>query len=149
MNRKADIKTAFAVKVFKRKEGLGAIVYRWQASDQGEDHLTPVASLTPIAYQAALSLLREAVRESADEGDKATVSLTPGQYLQVDSTWGPRLATAALVCTGLRDIERMAVACGHLRHMNGGIAAWWLGRLLWRDNGRALRALRILVEAVQ
>lgn len=143
----------FALRLVRRKAGRAAIVYRRQANADGLDRLQRVAALSPLAYQAALPLLREAVRASADREPNANQEtngspLTPGPFKPLDSHWGPRVACLALVCAGLRDVERMALAAGHLRRLDSALAAWWLGRLLQRDNVRALRALRILVEAV-
>ena len=42
----------------------------------------------------------------------------------------------------------MANAADNLKHADGTEAAWWLGLLTRQDNLRALRALRILTEAV-
>jgi hypothetical protein len=54
-----------------------------------------------------------------------------------------------MVTSGLRDPERLMRAASQLRAANPDEAAWWLG-LLSRDTGnRALRALRILTEAVE
>lgn len=141
----------FALRLVRRKAGRAAIVYRRQANAQGLDRLQRVAALSPLAYQAALPLLREAARASTDRGASADggAALSLDRYKPLDSTWGPRVACLALVCAGLRDVERMALAAGHLRRLDGALAAWWLGRLLQNDHGRALRALRILVEAVQ
>lgn len=147
-NHEEAIRAApFALRLVRRKAGRAAIVYRRQANAEGLDRLQRVAALNPLAYQAALPLLREAVRASALEPDGP--SLAPGPYKPLNSNWGPRVACLALVCAGLRDAERMALAAGHLRRLDSALAAWWLGRLMQDDSVRALRALRILVEAVQ
>jgi len=75
--------------------------------------------------------------------------LAPGPFKPLDAQWGVRIACYALVTAGLRDGERMLLAAEHIRHANPDQLAWWLGLLLQRDNVRALRALRILTEAVQ
>ena len=53
------------------------------------------------------------------------------------------------MAAGLRNAERLVRAAGHLSHADGAEAAWWFG-LMARPNGKhALRAPRILVEAVK
>jgi hypothetical protein len=76
------------------------------------------------------------------------VALSAGKFHALDAEWGARLALYALVSAGLRDAERLILAAGHLRSAHADEAAWWLGLLTRDDNHRALRALRILVEAV-
>ena len=58
------------------------------------------------------------------------------------------MACYAFVAQGLRNGERLLRAAGHLRHADGNEAAWWLGLLTRAEGGRAVRALRILTEAV-
>lgn len=143
----------YALRLVGRKGGRAAVVYRRRADGQGRDRLQRVAAISPLAFQAALPLLREAVRRSAQAdappANGTERALAPGPYRPLDATWGPRVACLSLVCAGLRDVERMALAAEHLRRLDASLAAWWLGRMMQGDGLRALRALRILVEAVQ
>lgn len=143
----------YALRLVGRKGGRAAVVYRRQADSQGRDRLQRVAALSPLAFQAGLPLLREAVRRSAPveaaQGNGQGQLLTPGPFKPLDATWGPRVACLSLVCAGLRDVERMALAAEHLRRLDASLAAWWLGRMMQGEGLRALRALRILLEAVQ
>ena len=143
----------FALRVVQRKDGRAAIVYRRQADPKGRDRLQRVAALNPLAFTAAIPMLRQAIVAAVDgeAGNPASSQLTPGPYRPLDSDWGARVACYALVTAGLRDGERMLRAAQHLRHADPDQAAWWLG-LLTQDaqrGVRALRALRILTEAVQ
>jgi hypothetical protein len=144
----------YALRLVGRKGGRAAVVYRRQADEQGRDRLQRVGALAPLAYQAALPMLREAVRASANTENGAGAATlngpsASGAFKPLDSVWGPRVACLTLACAGLRDGERMARAADHLRRLDGALAAWWLGRLLRGDDARPLRALRILIEAVQ
>lgn len=145
-------KAPFALRVTQRKSGLAAIVYRRQADSRGRDRLQRLGDVPPLAYQAALPLLRQAVRASrlAEPGRNGNEpDLAPGPYLPLDAQWGVRVACYAIITTRLYDGERMMLAAEHLRHADPDLLAWWLGLLLQRDNSRALRALRILTEAVR
>ncbi len=142
----------FALRITQRKEGLAAIIYRRQADPQGRDRLQRLGDLPPLAYRAALPLLRQAIdaakqRDASANGKGA--DLVPGPYKPLDAQWGVRVACYALITARLRDGERMLLAAEHLRQAEPDQLAWWLGLLLQRDNVRALRALRILTEAVQ
>jgi hypothetical protein len=147
----------FALRVVERKDGHAAIVYRRRADRQGRDRLQRVAAVAPLAYTAALPLLRQAVSKSqeAHNGTGRTADRAPGRKLDagrfyaLDQDWGARVACYGLVASGLRDAERLSQAGRHLYAADAAEAAWWLG-LITRDEGaRALRALRILVEAVE
>lgn len=157
----AVLDAPFALRVVQRKGGRAAIVYRRRADARGRDRLQRVATLSPLAFTAAVPLLRQAVRESRkDEVGKKPAprnegkpvpgneSLAPGPWLPLDAAWGARVACFALVAAGLRDGERLARAAEHLRHAEPDQAAWWLGLLTQERSARALRALRILTEAV-
>jgi len=141
----------FALRVVQRKDGRAAIVYRRQADSKGRDRLQRVAALNPLAFTAATPMLRQAIVAGTDgEPSKpANDQLTPGPFRPLDSDWGARVACYALVTAGLRDGERMLRAAQHLRHADPDQAAWWLGLLTQGSGVRALRALRILTEAVQ
>ena len=144
----------FALRVVERRLGRVAIVYRRMSDAEGRDRLQRIASLGPLPFTVATSLLREAVRCSAEEGlpvaprHKVSMEFSVGPYYPLSTDWGPRVACFALLSAGLRDAERLNRALGHLRHANPDEAAWWLGLLTREDNVRALRALRILTEAV-
>jgi hypothetical protein len=145
----------FALRVVERRGGRAAIVYRRRADAAGRDRFQRVAAISPLAFTAALPLLRDAVARSqppAAEAGRAAPSnhaLAAGPFYPLDDAWGPRVACFALVAAGLRDGERLMRAAGHLRAADGDEAAWWLGMLARDDNRRALRALRILTEAVE
>ncbi|MBC7234302.1 MAG: hypothetical protein H5T69_00555 [Chloroflexi bacterium] len=131
----------FALRITRRKGGLAAIVYRRQADAEGRDRLRRVGALSPLALSAARPMLRDAVGVCG--------APAPGPYRPLDTTWGARLACFALLSARLTDGERLLRAAEHLRHADPDQAAWWLGLLLQDDNRRALRALRILTEAVR
>ena len=135
----------FALRVVRRREGLAGIVYQRSADNRGRNRLRRVASLGPLAFVAGTPLLREAVRAAGDRRRK----LAPGPYYALDADWGPRVAAFALVSSGLRDGERLGRAADHLRHADAAEAAWWLGLMTGPGGDRAVRALRILTEAVR
>jgi hypothetical protein len=140
----------FALRVVERKDGFAAIVYRRRADPQGRDRLQRVAAVSPLAYTAGLTLLRNAVVKSQD--GNATPNgrrLDSGRFYALNDDWGARVACYSLVSSGLRDADRLSAASRHLHTADTAEAAWWLA-LITRDDGqRALRALRILVEAVE
>lgn len=147
----------FALRVVRRREGDAAILYRrtytptpTAGSDRNSDgaaRLRRVAALAPLAYTAATPLLRAALRGGGNTGRV----LVPGPYQPLDADWGARIACFALVAVGLRDPDRLTRAASHLHYADGAECAWWLGMMTTTTgNGpRAVRALRILVEAVQ
>lgn len=164
MNREEVLRAApFALRVVQRKEGKAAIVYRRRADAQGRDRLQRVGAISPLAFTASKPLLRDAILKSQpldaqdlqnDSGREQTndwraVELTTGPFHPLDADWGARVACFALIGAGLRDGERLMLAADHMRHAEPDEAALWLGRLSRDDNVRALRALRILTEAVQ
>ncbi|NLX44020.1 MAG: hypothetical protein GXY79_11135 [Chloroflexi bacterium] len=144
----------FALRITQRAGGRAAIIYRRQADPEGRDRLQRVGDLPPLALQATLPMVREAIRAGRQRlihngGNDGNGLMEPGAFKPLDSQWGVRVACYALVTASLRDGERMLLASEHLRHANPDQLAWWLGLLMQRDNVRALRALRILTEAVQ
>jgi hypothetical protein len=139
--READ----FALRPITRSDGAAAIVYRRMADPAGRDRLQRVGAIAPLAYTAGLGLLREATGQQRGAG----LGLADGQYHPVSRDWGARLACYAIVSAGLRDGERLRRTALHLRRADGDEAAWWLGLLLSDHENRALRALRILTEAVE
>ncbi len=135
----------FALRVVRRRDGLAGIVYQRSADSHGHNRLRRVASLSPLAFVAGTPLFREAVRAAGERRRK----LTPGPFYPLDGDWGPRVAAFALLAAGLRDGERLGRAAGHLRHADAAETAWWLGLMTGPGGDRAVRALRILTEAVQ
>ena len=140
----------FALRVVDRKEGQAAIVYRRRADGAGHDRLQRVAAVAPLAYTAGLPLLRTAVAKSQEGGAKVNgLRLQTGGFYALDQDWGARVACFGLVAAGLRDAERLGKAGRHLAAADAAEAAWWLGMVTRDDAHRALRALRILLEAVE
>ena len=164
MNREDVIRAApFALRVVQRKEGRAAIVYRRRADDKGRDRFQRLAAISALGFTAAFPLLRDAVAFSQTAaGEPQALGPAPaatrdgrsalpatGLFLPLDPDWGARVACFALVASGLRDGERLLLSAEHLRSADADEAALWLGRLTREDNLRALRALRILTEAVE
>lgn len=136
---------SFALRIVRRRVGDAAILYRRRLTPRGVERLDRVAPISPLAFSAGASLLRNAVREIAGPSAK----LTTGPFHPLDGDWGARVASYALVAKGLRNPERLHRAAANLQHADSTEAAWWLG-LMSRPNGkRVVRALRILVEAVK
>ncbi|MBM4273483.1 MAG: hypothetical protein FJ128_05125 [Deltaproteobacteria bacterium] len=136
---------SYAVRIVRRREGDAAILYRRGLDAKHRDRLTRLAAIAPLALLAGAPLLRDAIRGS--EGADAT--LTPGPFHPLTPEWGARVGCYALVAQGLKDPDRLARAARHLMAADGAEAAWWLGMMLNSRGVRAVRALRILVEAVQ
>ena len=135
----------FALRVVRRKKGDASILYRRRLTEKGEERLDRIAAISPLAFSAGASLLRGAVRAIAGPSAK----LTPGPFHPLDEDWGARVACYALVARGLRNPTRMHKAAEHLRHADGPEAAWWFGLMSQAGGKRAVRALRILTEAVR
>ncbi len=136
---------SFALRVVRRRAGDAAILYRRRLIASGEERLDRVAGVSPLAFAAGMPLLRAAVRATAGAGAK----LTTGPFHPLDADWGARVACYALVAAGLRNAERLHRAAANLQHADGTEAAWWLGLMARPSGKRAVRALRILVEAVR
>ena len=153
----------YALRVVQRKTGKAAIIYQRKADHNGRDRLQRVASISPLAFTAATPLLLEAVSKyesnekpvlECNEGENqphhvSRFTFHVGPYYPLDADYGARVAFFAIISAGLRDGERLMRAANHLRHADPNEAAWWLGLLTRDDNSRALRALRILTEAVK
>lgn len=140
----------FAIRIVERTQGRAAIIYRRKADPNRRDRFQRIAALSPLAFTVATPLLRDAICASRDSSSRrGAVALEVGPYHPLSSEWGPKVACFALIAAGLRDAERLLRALGHLRYANADEAAWWLGLLTREDNTRALRALRILTEAVE
>lgn len=141
----------FAFRVTERRGGRAAIIYRRRPDRNGRDRLQRIAALSPLAFTAGASILREAASKSVIGGASPAVNgaLNPGGFYPMDSDWGSRVACFAMICAGLRDGERMLKAASRMREADANEAAWWLGMLQNGESVRALRALRILTEAVE
>lgn len=135
----------FALRVVRRREGDAAIVYRRRLLDNGKERLEKMAAVAPGAFSAGGPLLREAAKVCGGAGAR----LAAGPFVPLDADWGARAACYALVSSGLRDAERLYRSSEALRRLDGAEAAWWLGLTDGGSRSRAVRALRILTEAVE
>lgn len=135
---------SFALRVVRRRNGDAGILYRRTLTAKRVERLTRIGAISPLAFSAAMSLLRAAVRGS---GGTAGVRLPTGPFHPLDADWGARVACFALVSRGLRDGGKLARSAGHLKEADAAEAAWWFGAMTRRDGRRAVRALRILTEA--
>jgi hypothetical protein len=134
----------FALRVVRRRGGDAAILYRRRLTPSGKERLDRISAISPLAFSSGGGLLRAAVRASAGSGAK----LTSGPFHPLDADWGARVGCYGLVASGLRNAGRLNKAASHLQHADGTEAAWWLGLITRPGGKRALRALRILTEAV-
>ncbi len=137
---------SFALRVVRRREGDAGILYRRTLTAKHLERLTRIKAISPLAFAAAMPLLRAAVRGS---GGSAGVRLATGPYHALDADWGARVACYALVASGLRDGGRLSRAAAQLKESDATEAAWWLATMTRRDGRRAIRALRILTEATK
>lgn len=135
---------AFALRVVRRRSGDAAILYRRSLNPRQEERLTKIAAISPLAFSAAAGLLRAAVRATGGQAAK----LASGPFHPLDHDWGARVACFALVGRGLRNVQRLHRAAENLRQADGTEAAWWFGLMTRPGGKRAIRALRILTEAV-
>ncbi len=141
-----DIRQAtYALRVVRRRAGDAAIVYRRRLTPKGQELFDRVAAISPLAFSAGAGLLRAAVRATAG----AATKLTTGPFHPLDPDWGARVACYALVARGLRRADRLHHAAENFRDADGAEAAWWFGLMMNGQRKRAVRALRILVEAVK
>jgi hypothetical protein len=134
---------SFALRIVKRKAGTAAIVYRRSLKTSGEERLTRVAAIGALAYSAGSSLLRASVRGAT------FTKLEPGPFYPLDQDYGARVACYALLTSGLRNANAMHNAADSMKRADATEAAWWLGQMSGTRRVRAIRALRILVEAVK
>jgi hypothetical protein len=134
----------FALRVVQRRDGLAAILYRRRLNVKHEERLDRVAALGPLATTAGAALLRTALR-----GSGAGTKLIPGPFSPLDADWGARVCCYALVARGLRNASRLSRAAEHLRTADAAEAAWWFGLMQDGRRTRAVRALRIITEAVK
>jgi hypothetical protein len=135
----------FALQVVRRRGGDAAILYRRTLDAKHRERLARIAPISPLAFTAGAALLRAAVRATSGSDAK----LATGPFLPLDADWGARVACYALVATGLRNADRLHPAAANLQHADGTEAAWWYGLMTNSKGKRAVRALRILVEAVR
>jgi hypothetical protein len=135
----------YALRVVRRRGGDAAIVYRRRVNDRYEERFDRIAAISPLAFTAGTALLKSAVRYSSGSGTK----LTTGRFHPLDPDWGARAACYALVGAGLRNAQRLHSAAENLRCADAIEAAWWFGVMANGSKRRAVRALRILVEAVK
>jgi len=136
---------SFALRVVRRQNGEAAILYRRILTTRHDERLTRVAAISPIAFSAGAPLLRLAVRATAGSGAR----LTTGPFHPLDADWGARVACYAVLAAGLHRAERLHRAAENLRGADGTEAAWWFGLMTRPGGKRAVRALRILTEAVR
>lgn len=136
---------SFALRVVRRRDGDAGIVYRRTLDEKMQERLARITSISTLAFSAATPLLKAAVR--AIPGSRGR--LEPGPFYPLDPDWGARVACYALVASGLRIASRLSCAAENLRHADGTEAAWWFGLMNNGVRKRAVRALRILVEAVR
>jgi hypothetical protein len=136
---------SFALRVVRRRAGDAGILYRRTLNQRREERLTRITSISPLAFTSGLLLLRAAVRATAG----ASARLTYGPFHGMDPDWGARVACYALVASGLRNADRLHLAATHLREADATEAAWWFALMSRRDGKRAVRALRVLTEAVR
>ena len=134
---------SFALRIVKRKAGTAAIIYRRSLKTNGEERLTRVAAIGALAYSAGASLLRASIR-----GSNVT-KFAPGPFYPLDPDFGARVACYALLASGLRNATAMHNAADSMKRADATEAAWWLGLMAGTRRVRAIRALRILVEAVK
>jgi hypothetical protein len=134
---------SFALHIVKRKTGTAAIIYRRSLKANGAERLTRVAALGPLAYSASAPLMRAVVRGSG------VTRFEPGPFYPLDVDAGARIACYALVASGLRNASALHNAADNLKRADGTEATWWLGLMSGTKGMHALRALRILVEAVK
>ena len=143
-DRLRALRTApFAVRIVRREGSHAAIVYRRTLNERRLDRLARVATIGPTAFSAATPLLRAAV-QATTRGAR----LDPGPYRPLDAAWGTRVACLGFIASGLHDATRLVLTARRLRDADPSEAAWWLGQMAGPAGTRAIRALRILLEAV-
>jgi hypothetical protein len=135
----------FALRVVRRRSGDAGIVYRRRLTKKGEERLDRIGSISPLAFSAGAALLRAGTRKISG----TSTVLSYGPYHPLDADWGARIACYSLVAAGLCNPERLHEAATNLQHADGTEASWWLGLMQRRNGSRAVRALRILIEAVR
>jgi hypothetical protein len=149
--RRALRNAPFAVRITRRDGNLAATIYRRTLNSRRLNRLARLTAIGPAAFTAATPLLRAALnaadRAALNAADR-TARFDPGPYLPIDANWGVRLACFGLVGTGLRDTSRLVQTARRLRDADATEASWWLGQMTSPTGPRAVRALRILLEAV-
>lgn len=137
---------SFALRVVRRKTGTAGIVYRRALKTNGTERLVRVAAIGPLAFSAGSSLIRKSVQP---QDGKKFGKLEPGPFYPLDQDGGARIACYALIARGLRNPDGLHRALDNLKHADGTEAAWWFGLMTGNKGVRAVRALRILLEAVK
>jgi len=140
---KALRRSNFALRVVQRKNGTAGHIYQRKPDANGRNRLQRIASLSPLAFSAGLSLLRESA------GLNANSKLEAGPFYPISDEQGAKAACYALISSGLTDVERLIRSAANFRQADPNEASWWLGRLMRDSESRSLRALRILSEAVK
>lgn len=136
---------SYALRVVRRRTGNAAILYRRRLTPKGRELFDRVGAISPLGFSSGAGLLRAAVKA----GSGSNAKLTTGPFLPLDPDWGARVACYTLVAKGLRNANRMHIAAENIRHSDSAEAAWWFGLMTNSKGKRAVRALRILVEAVK
>jgi hypothetical protein len=136
---------SFALRVVRRRTGDAAILYRRTLNGKQEERLIRVAPISSLAFASGHALIRQAARETAGK----PVKLEVGPFIPLDDDWGARVSCFAKVAFGLRDAGRVHRSAENLRTSDGTEAAWWFGLMNRPQGKRAVRALRILTEAVR
>ena len=133
----------FALRLVMRKTGMAGIVYRRQLDEKGRDRLKRIGAISPLAFTASVPLLRDVL------GLKGNRKFRTGPFYPLGKDEGAKVACFALLAHRISDADRLFKASLNIRNADSTEVAWWLGRIT-RDHGiRALRALRILLEAVK
>jgi hypothetical protein len=135
----------YALRIVQRKEGQAAVVYRRILDAQKRNRLVRVAAISVSGFTAGRTLLMNAVKAV----DNSVRRLKSGPFYPIDDLWGPKIACYSLISSGLTDIDKLHRASENLRHSDDAEASWWLGIITRGDKSRGIRALRILVEAVE
>ena len=136
---------SYALRVVRRRTGNAAILYRRRLTSKGRELFDRVGAISPLAFSSGTGLLHAAVKA----GSGSNTKLTTGPFLPLDPDWGARIACYTLVAKGLRNAHRMHLAAENIRHSDSTEAAWWFGLMTNSKGKRAVRALRIFVEAVK
>jgi hypothetical protein len=134
----------FALRIVRRSGGRAAIVYRRSLDTKQDERLRRLGAISETAFAAATPLLRAAVRAC----NGRTADLADGPFHPLDADWGARVACYAMASAGLRNPARLRLAAANQQHADATEAAWWLGLMMNGHGNRAVRALRVVVEAV-
>lgn len=136
---------AYTLRITRRRDGDAAIVYQTELTDAGKERLVRVAAIGPLTFAAARPMLHAAVRTA----DGPEADLAPGPSHPLSAKWGVRVVVYALIAAGLRDADRLRRAAEVIQHADSLETVWWLARLEGDNRARTIRALRILIQAVE